>query len=297
MSLVFGDWGTTRLRLFRVENGAVGQMRLGPGIGTIGRPKIEMLRETLGDWLHDSGLRLVMCGMAGARIGLYEVAYAGCPADVESWAGACGRLQLPDVAVAIAAGLSCRNALGAADVMRGEETQIFGAMALDPGLASGEHLLVLPGTHSKWAWLRDGRIERFHTIPTGELFALLGSQSTLTRVDGTDDEVAEGFERGLMRAGDPLVAALFEARGAALLEPQPRGWSLSFLSGLLIGSEIMAARAWLNGGPVRLIGDPLLTSRYGAACLHFGIETAALDGESCAIAGLQLLQRQISWES
>ncbi|RYE73106.1 MAG: hypothetical protein EOP19_29695, partial [Hyphomicrobiales bacterium] len=51
----------------------------------------------------------------------------------------------------------CSRAEGAEDVMRGEETQLLGLSALIPGFAG---LVVMPGTHSKWASLEGTRIER-----------------------------------------------------------------------------------------------------------------------------------------
>ncbi len=291
-SRILGDWGTTRLRLFRVEDGAIVDRLDGPGIGQLAASPAETLAATLAPWraaARASGV--LLCGMAGSRNGVVEVPYAPSPADVAAWRARIATVDVDGVAVSVAPGLSSANFLGRADVMRGEETQIFGAAALDPVLADGRALLVLPGTHSKWAELIDGRIARFHTFPTGELFALLRDHSTLTRA-GTDSVGREeGFAAGLSRAGTGLIAGLFEARAAQLVEGRSLGWALGLLSGLLIGGEFAEALSLAGARPTRiaLIGDPGLSALYAQAAERLGLAVTHLDGDACAIAGLVLL--------
>jgi 2-dehydro-3-deoxygalactonokinase len=292
---ILGDWGTTRLRLFRIEGDAIIDRLDGPGIGQLAASPAETLAVTLAPW-HEvaRGSGVTLCGMAGSRNGLVEVPYAPCPADAARWRQGIATIDVDGIAVAVAPGLSGANFAGRADVMRGEETQIFGAMALHPTLASGRTLLVLPGTHSKWAELIDGRIERFHTFPTGELFALLRDHSTLVRA-GTDTAGREdGFGAGLDRAGTGLLAGLFEARAAQLVEGRSLGWALGLLSGLLIGGEFTEALALAGAQPQRiaLIGDPGLSALYTQAAARHDLEVVPLDGDACSIAGLGLLTPQ-----
>ena len=179
--------------------------------------------------------------------------------------------------------------------MRGEETQIFGAIALDPRSAIGRHRIVLPGTHSKWATIANGRIIGFRTYPTGELFALLRDHSILARaatdtaVDPQDE--ASGFAHGIGRAASGTIGALFEARSAQLLLGRSHGWALGYLSGLLIGSEVAEA---LRDEPatdrIVLIGDPRLADRYRTALAHHDVAVDILDGDTAALAGLDLLE-------
>jgi 2-dehydro-3-deoxygalactonokinase len=289
---ILGDWGTTRLRLFRVEDGRITDRLDGPGIGQLTDTPAATLVATLAPWREiakRSGV--VLCGMAGSRNGLIEVPYAPCPADAALWRQRIGTEQVDGMAVSVAPGLSCANFAARADVMRGEETQLFGAIARDPALARGRAMVVLPGTHSKWAELVDGRIERFHTFPTGELFALLRDHSTLTRA-GTDMSGREaGFAEGITRAGSGALAGLFEARAAQLVEGKSLGWALGLLSGLLIGGEFSEVLALAAERPtqVALIGDPGLCALYIQAAEHFGIAVRQLDGDACTIAGLALL--------
>jgi 2-dehydro-3-deoxygalactonokinase len=292
-STILGDWGTTRLRLFRLEGGAIVDRLDGPGIGQLAGSPAETLAATLAPWREAARASgVLLCGMAGSRNGLVEVPYAPCPADAASWRGSISTVNVDGIAVSVAPGLSTANFAGHADVMRGEETQIFGAAALDPDLGKGRAMLVLPGTHSKWAELIDGRVERFHTFPTGELFALLRDHSTLTRAgtDATGRE--EGFADGLARAGTGLIAGLFEARAAQLVEGKSLGWALGLLSGLLIGGEFAEALTLAGGKPERiaLIGDPGLSALYRQAAEKHGLTVTHLDGDACAIAGLALLK-------
>jgi 2-dehydro-3-deoxygalactonokinase len=291
---VFGDWGTTRLRLFRMRDGAVVQQVDGAGIGALTIGPKEELERALRKISASDKFRVFICGMAGARNALLEAPYVDCPARVDAWRGACVRLRLPNAEVSIAPGLACTNDAGAPDVMRGEETQIFGAMAIDPELARETRVIVLPGTHSKWVIVRNGVIVSFKTFVTGELFGLLKSQSMLSRVSvsaGADyDDV--GFSVGLRRADeDPdLLGALFTARSAQLSEGRSASWAMSYISGLLIGHEIRA------GGPlesVTLIGAGGLTDLYRRAFDERGVDCSVLVGDECSVAGLTLLAQKV----
>ena len=297
--VIFGDWGTSRLRLFWWQEGGIRHRLLGPGIGQTDQPRLTLLRQTLAPWRAPDGTLppLVMCGMVGSRTGLQEVPYAPCPADRAHWAQHAGTLKAGGLSLAIAAGLSLNTPGHPPDVMRGEETQIFGALALDPALAQGAHTLILPGTHSKWARLQDGTITGFTTFPTGELFALLRDHSTLTRVNEDDTNHDGGFATGLANAsrGPGLLGHLFTARSAQLLEARSRGWAKDYLSGLLIGEEIGESLPLLeSAAPPVLIGDPALTALYRQALLSFGRDALVLNGDACSIAGLQSLHQTLT---
>jgi 2-dehydro-3-deoxygalactonokinase len=288
---VIGDWGTSRLRLFRIEQGAIVARRDGPGIGAVGRAAEAAFADTIAPWLDDGTPEsITLCGMVGARDGWVEAPYADCPADAATWRQTAVRFDWRGAPLAIMAGLACEGEDGIPDVMRGEETQIFGALVLDPALATGRHLIVLPGTHNKWSLVEDGRIISFRTMPTGELFALLRDQSTLgPKVELTDpaDEAA-GFAEGLERAGDAkLLQSLFAARAMRLRSGRSGDWALGYLSGLLIGCEIAEIMTTLSGADgVVLIGDKRLSARYAQALDARGIMSRALDGDGCALAGL-----------
>jgi 2-dehydro-3-deoxygalactonokinase len=296
---VAGDWGTSNLRLYRIEDGAVVERAAGPGIGDLGDATPEaVLRAALAPWREAGEPRgIQLSGMVGSRNGWIEIPYVDCPADRAMWAAGAAHSSLDKIAVTIGAGLACTRASGAPDVMRGEETQIFGAIALTPALATGRHLIALPGTHSKWATVEDGRAVGFQTFLTGELFALLRAHSTLTRASSDDGSAADettGFDAGLarMRGDGHLLGALFEARAAQLRLGASGQWARGFLSGLVIGAEIaeIAEIAPRAAGGITLIGDPALVERYAKALVAVGLYATSHTGEACALAGLTLLE-------
>lgn len=291
---VWGDWGTTRLRLFRVVEGRVADRAEGRGIGSPDvAPRAELAR-LLAPWqAFGRPERIVLVGMAGSRGGLSETRYVPCPATRPRWTDAAARIEIDGIPTVIAAGLRFGNE----DVMRGEEAQIFGAFAriADPG----RECFVLPGTHSKWARTADGAITGFRTYPTGELFALLKVRSTLLRGarpgsadTDTDADEADGWQAGLALAqrGTDTLGLLFRTRAAQLLEARSATWAEAFLSGLLIGSEIRdALDAGLGGGDPVLVGDSALIARYAAAMVAFGMTPLRLAGDDCVLAGLEML--------
>lgn len=292
---IFGDWGASRLRLYLRQGKTVLDRREGPGIGALTRSPRETFLDLVGDWREARPASAFLCGMVGSRTGWAEAPYAPCPARADDLRERVLKIEADGLPVSIVPGLSCRNPLGGPDVMRGEETQILGALELDPTLKSGRHLLVLPGTHSKWAVVENGAIAGFLTAPVGETFALLRRQSTLAAgVDADVQGSSEGFAMGLARIADRgssvLPHLLFETRARQLLDALPAADAMGFLSGLLIGADAAAARQWFGPlGQVILVGAPALTALYGEAIAAQGGRSAAIDGDAAVLAGLSVL--------
>ena len=285
--VVLGDWGNSRLRLWLMRGGAVVERREASGMARASDPRAA-LEALLDGW---PARRVILCGMAGARNGLHEAPYLRCPANLADWLEQAAELALNGRTLTIAPGIADRER---PDVMRGEEAQVFGALAIDPALCAGRQQFLLPGTHSKWVEVSNGRIVRFQTHMTGELFELL-SHSSLFAVAPDDTRTDEkGFAAGLARSAEErdLGGALFEARAAQLIAGKSPAWGRGFVSGLLIGAEVRAhARSGLDG--VVLIGDPRLTALYSKALAGMAANAAVLDSEACAIAGLRLLNANI----
>jgi 2-dehydro-3-deoxygalactonokinase len=307
---ICGDWGTSRLRLSLCLGERVLETRQGPGIGALREPAADVLRPLIAGWRDTYGpLPLVLCGMAGSRDGWRETPYLPCPVDLRTLREAALRFESDGAPVLLAPGLSCTSRLGSPEVMRGEETQIAGALALHPGLGTGRHLLCLPGTHTKWACLENGCVRDFLTALTGELFALLRDGSTLTRAALSSAEGGEtrgagdssgdsedGFERGLEASGTlgtaSLLHALFGARSRQLLDARSHEWALAYLSGLLIGADARGAMPLFSErAEVVLIGDSVLNERYARVLRRLACAVSCLDGEPCALAGLRSLWR------
>jgi 2-dehydro-3-deoxygalactonokinase len=234
--------------------------------------------------------------MVGSRNGWRETAYAPCPADPRTLRDAALEFEAEGFSISIVPGLTCTNPLGAPDVMRGEETQILGAILSHPGLSKGRHLLALPGTHTKWVALENGSVRNFMTTPTGEVFALLRAHSTLTKAaPDTQEATPAGFAAGLARGRElrgraGLLQTLFETRTRQLIDGLPAEDAVGFLSGLLIGGDVDGALACF-GAPdrVHLIGEPALAGLYAEAMAKAGVGSDLLDGTDCAFTGLKAI--------
>jgi 2-dehydro-3-deoxygalactonokinase len=283
---VIGDWGSTRLRLFLVENGETTARLDGPGVTQLVEPAERVLARLLSVWLAAGTIKAItLCGMVGSPAGLAIAPYAPCPVDAERWHHARTRLRVLGHDVEILPGLSYRTADGVPEVMRGEETQVFGAMALNPDLCAGDHVFALPGTHGKWVSTSDGTITGFRTAPTGEVFAAITGHTSLTGPDTPGEgSFDDGFARGLSRSAEPLPGTLFEARASRLLDGRSREWAKGYLSGVLIGAEV--AQFGMGTQAVTLIGDPALAALYATALAHHGGSSQLVDGESAVVAGL-----------
>ncbi|BFI97295.1 MAG: 2-dehydro-3-deoxygalactonokinase [Rhodanobacter sp.] len=274
--LIALDWGTSSLRAFRFDGaGRLDETRARPwGIRHLPEGGYDAaLAGITAGW---PTLPRVACGMVGSRHGWREMPYLDLPANAAQLAGALGTVRAADgLDVHLVPGL--RDARGP-DVMRGEETQLIGAMALRPALAAAG-TFILPGTHSKWATVRDGAVTGFRTLMTGELFAVLRQHSILgaTGVDAADD--IDAFARGVAAARDSAAAGalsrLFSARALMLDGALAPGSVPDYLSGLLIGEEFRSALAEglaQRAAPLQLIGDDALCGRYRRAAALFDIE-------------------------
>lgn len=292
------DWGSTHLRAYLLgADGAILDERdADAGASAINgdaRAYAGALEAVAGPWLAARpDLPIVACGMIGSQHGWREAPYVACPAGAADLAGALARVDAGRQTVAIVPGVSCRGEDGVPDVIRGEETQIVGALAMRPELASAS-TIVLPGTHSKWASVEDGRIAQFATYMTGELFALLRAHSVLGRLmQGEDAPPEDGFDAGVQAAAGSggLTHQLFAVRTLGLTGEMAPAALSGYLSGLLIGSEIDAAlRVPASGGAaalsLALVGAPALTALYERALALRGV-TSVRRFENTAPAGL-----------
>jgi 2-dehydro-3-deoxygalactonokinase len=259
------DWGTSSLRGALLDShGRVLKERTFPrGILTVAPGDFAAVFEAcFANWMGAAGTFCLISGMAGSKQGWLEAPYCACPAGFDEVASQLAWIKAGRIA--IVPGLSCEHE-GIPDVMRGEETQVFGALQL-LGLQDG--LLVLPGTHSKWVSVRSGRIEKFSTSMTGEFYALLRQHSLLARsLPETDGEVDwAAFDEGVALAlrGAGLLQTAFSVRTLSLFGRMAAARLPSYLSGLVIGEEIRT-RDLPAGAPVVLIGAELLTERYERA--------------------------------
>ncbi len=294
-ALIGIDWGTSSFRAYRIAaDGRVLETRTAPaGILTVAVGAFEaVLEREIGPWLAAAPvLPIIASGMITSRQGWVEVPYRPCPAGGAELAAALLRYEIgADRAIHFVPGLSLIGADGVPDVIRGEETQILGEL----GNERARRAFVLPGTHSKWAFAEGGRIVWFATFMTGEVFAVLKAHSILGRLMAGETADEEAFARGLAygRNGPGgLLKRLFSARTLGLFDRLPATGIASYLSGLLIGSEIAEARSCLQdhpgAGEIAVIGGSDLALRYRLAIEAAGLH--ARTGHPDAGARGQLL--------
>jgi 2-dehydro-3-deoxygalactonokinase len=299
-AFIAGDWGTSRLRLFGCGgDGVVLAKAEGPGIAEAGGRAAEIFAALAADW--DANLPALLCGMVGSTIGWREAPYCPCPAAPDAIAQAALRFDAPTSDgggrdIAIIPGLSCTNASGLFDVMRGEETQLLGALRLKPELAHGRHLFCLPGTHAKWALVEDGVVIRFQTALSGELFALLSQHSVLARGAGAASPAHAAFGAGVAASRNEagLLHLLFSTRSRQLSGEIPQEEAASYLSGLIVGAEVAAAlRLFAPDGPVVLVCAPALAALYEAVLGIHKLSANVLDGDAAVLAGLVFLHTKL----
>jgi 2-dehydro-3-deoxygalactonokinase len=229
--------------------------------------------------------------MAGARQGWLEAPYLDAPANLRALAQGAVTPDMPgeQFAPAILPGV-CQRDIGAEDVMRGEETQLLGLSALVPGFSG---LVIMPGTHSKWAILEGTTLRRFSSAMTGELFDILRTHSVLRHslageLEGEDRD--RGYDAGLslgLERPERLTATLFKVRAGALLSDRSPAWCAGFLSGLLIGAEIGGQRDWIGAAEIPLIGSVGLCSLYQGALERLGAKARIIDATDATLAGLK----------
>ena len=305
MALIALDWGTSSLRAALLDDqGAVlASHASADGILHVGAGRFPAVFESMvGRWSPAPGTLCLASGMVGSRQGWLEAPYCPCPAGFGELAGQIAWMpQAPlGVRLGIVPGLFAERE-GVPDVMRGEETQVFGALDL---LGRDDAVLVLPGTHSKWVEVRGRRIEGFATFMTGECYALLRHHSILARTlpapgDAQEDALDESaFLQGVAharRAGSLLHAA-FSVRTLALFDRLAAAALPSYLSGLVIGEELRTRLQGPPGAPVVVVGADALTLRYRLALQAFGADSVAA-GPQAGWHGLAALARALQQEN
>jgi 2-dehydro-3-deoxygalactonokinase len=289
-SFIAADWGTTNRRAYLMDAGGRCTAEFEDDKGIMSVPKggfgeaVAEIRARLGD--HP----LLLAGMVGSNRGWVEAPYVPCPAGLQDLATAL--VWLEEGRTAIVPGVSFVDP-DEADVMRGEEVQLLGAFGA--GIVPADSLVCHPGTHNKWARLRGGRIERFRTVMTGEIFNLLRENSILSDLLSGPAEPGRAFEHGVRRglADECLPAELFKIRARVLLGEAKAEDAASFGSGLLIGTDVRAGLREGDDGEVVVMGRPELTQLYADALRIAGRQAREVDGEQAFLAGAFEIVRSI----
>ena len=295
--LIAIDWGTSSLRGALIENGSVAEVAqertFARGILTVDAGGFPAVFEScFGDWMTPDALCLI-AGMAGSQQGWMEAPYCPCPAGFDDVAA---RLAwVVPGRIAIVPGLSIDTG-GTPDLMRGEETQVFGALQWLGLQNAGQVRLVLPGTHSKWVTVTDSKITHFSTSMTGEFYALLRQHSILARTLPAHEPPPDpdAFGQGVTHAlrGDGLLHTAFSVRTLALFKRMAPDALPSYLSGLVIGEELRC-QALKRGDNVVIVGADALVARYEQALALLGV-TCQQSGSNATWLGLRAIAQSIA---
>jgi 2-dehydro-3-deoxygalactonokinase len=277
------DWGTSNLRGWAMQGSEVlATAQSDAGMGTLARDGFAPApRQLIADWSVAPGTPVIACGMVGSRQGWIEAPYRAVP---------CPPLGA-DLATAPCESLDVRVLPGLrqttpSDVMRGEETQIAGFLALNPGW---DGVICLPGTHTKWVQVSAGEVVSFQTFMTGELFALLSQKSVLRHSvssAGWDDAAFDFTVEDILSKPEKLAARLFAIRADDLLDGTPPATARARLSGLLIGAELAATRPYWLGTNIAILGADATANAYARALKTQGAPATIADTARMTLAGL-----------
>jgi len=283
------DWGTTNRRAYLIDKSGKCTNEFEDSKGVLSVPAdgfpdaVAEIRQRLGD------KPLLLAGMVGSNRGWKEAPYVPCPAGLDNLAKA---LVWVGDREAVVPGVSYQGN-DRADVMRGEEVQLLGAVAA--GSVDPDGLVCHPGTHNKWATLLHGKIDEFRTVMTGELFSLLKEHSILSDLLQGKVEANDAFKGAARYAifNEALPAELFGVRARVLLGKLKKEDAASYASGLLIGADVRVGLSYPTGAEIKIIGRPELTSLYAAAIGQAERTAVELDGERAFLAGIHEIAKRI----
>jgi 2-dehydro-3-deoxygalactonokinase len=288
------DWGSSNRRAWMLDAEARILDQRADAKGLLAHPDRQFapsLAAFLGEWLQAApGIPVIMAGMVGSRMGWVEVPYMPAPAPLADLAKHLVKAgEIAGSACWIVPGVNFDDPIQP-EVMRGEECQILGALLAGHDDA---HLFVTPGTHSKWVRVSGGVLTTFRTYLTGELFDLLCKSGTLAQLMTATGEDAAAFARGVEASRDAqLLNRIFSVRSLALFNRMSGAEPRSYLSGLLVGTEIRDALAvWpdaKSAGAV-CVGSAGMIARYGAAARQLGVTFEGFDNQAILPAALHWL--------
>ena len=289
------DWGSSSLRAYRFDGQQIiDTVNSDRGIKTFKAKNRDsqfehVLFNLIGDWLQP-GDGLILSGMITSVNGWIETPYLPCPVSCSALASNLTIKTIREYDLYFVSGV-CQTSPHP-DVMRGEELQLLGE-----GTQQENMLVIMPGTHSKWAQLAAGTIENFRTIVTGELFDVLRNQTLIGQLaDGSDwheKAFLNGIEQGYR--SQTIISDLFTCRSGVLLQHHNAEAIHSYLSGLLIGNEIREGMVMATeSSMIKLIGSDTLCDKYRLALNHLSLTTVTQDEnpihDAAASGYLQLMQ-------
>lgn len=299
------DWGTSHLRAYLCQYSQDKQLQLldqgcGPGVVKIDTDFKTTLLKCISPWRQQYGaLPILMAGQINSSIGWKVTPYLDCPLRPQEISNSCLGFDCEGHRITLLPGVRCALQNNLQDVMRGEELQILGFLQLQPSYSTGSILLCLPGTHTKWVQLTDGQISCFKTAMTGELFDLLCHQSVLIQQESAQGDFdwaafEQGCEFTLSSDSGNFVHGLFSVRTRQLSGEMTSLQAKAYLSGVLIGSDVRAAKhakEWqlTQGSEVVVIGSTRLNRCFATALSSIGVKCREFDVQSATLSGFNKL--------
>ncbi|HCR9767768.1 TPA: 2-dehydro-3-deoxygalactonokinase [Citrobacter koseri] len=283
------DWGSSNLRLWVYQKGSC-VWRHASHDGVInhhaGQFKdiwltlLEQCPHTLAD-----NTTVIMSGMIGSNIGWVDSHYLLCPVSLRTLSQHLTQVHdAGHLPVFIIPGLQLAGS-ETCNVMRGEETQLLGALSENSWYA-------FPGTHSKWVRMENDTVRDFQTIMTGEFFHLLTRHSIVGKHATVQQHNVDAFLAGAKRGQHEncLSRGVFDLRARTLSHILPQDALFDALSGLLIGHEIaqmLQHYAIPAHEEIVLVGSDELLVRYQTVFQLFGQRCRLLNGETAFINGIR----------
>lgn len=291
------NWGSTNFRAYRIapDGTVVDALEAPAGVAALDRAgMVAQMAGVAARWPDAS--RIYAAGMIGSNIGWTDAGYAPCPASLDDLCAALTPCVIGEIAVDIVPGIACRRADGAPDVLRGEETELFGLLAdRTHDASSARGVIALPGTHTKWVRVSDSRVVDFLTCMSGEIFDRMTAAGLLALIVDGEARAGPVFARavrlGFARALG-LGALLFGARARVIRGDLARDDAASHLRGVLIGAEIADAQALfpaLADVEIPMVDSSAVCQLYGAALDELGIAHRAIDAKDACTRGFLAL--------
>ena len=287
------NWGTSNFRAYKLDAAGNVEAERSSARGAVGVPSgkfLDALMTEVGDWVRDGERKVLMSGMVGARNGWKEALYVSVPATFDQVVDGVIRLEVKSLDARIVPGLIGADECGVPEVMRGEETEIFGC---NGAIASHTHLC-LPGTHTKWVRMQNGRIAAFSTSMTGDLYKAIRESTILRTCTQQEPKDNDAFLLGVARSKQEgeLAHHLFGVRTLVLTGAMQESSASSYLSGLMIGHEVNAMTQ--KGESIHLIGDPALCSLYAKAMRKSRVNSS-VEPAGAALRGLVRIAGSLKW--
>lgn len=287
------NWGSTNFRAYLIgaDGAAIDEYAAPAGVVGLDRDGMAATMNDLAARWPERG-PVYASGMIGSNVGWKEVPYAEAPAGCADLAGAAVATQIGNVPIYIVPGIACRRSFdGAPDILRGEEIELMGLVAL----RAADGWVALPGTHTKWARLERGRVVDFFTSMSGEMFDRLTAQGLLASIVAGEAVDGPAFHRGVAagRARQlSLGTLLFGARAQVVRGALAKADAASYIRGVLIGSEIadaMAVYPTLGAGVIPLVGNRLLCRLYASALAAAGLSSEMVESRDACLRGFRAL--------